>query len=220
MRKPFVTLIDAALPARQFQVLQRRITALHGERMRASYRTTFWYDLSEPPACLVEDAVLLLRARLPKERSKKVIGVEWWLSRMRTSNVQVDFHRDLDTERLQRTGVEVNPTVSSLLYLNRCRGGLLAVTTAPPNPKNDALAPDEHDFDVVEPTPNRFAFFRGTLTHGVLDANNCIPGRRLPTEPHFRLAIAINWWHQRPLDVPRFTESSHYRSLATRRRSR
>jgi hypothetical protein len=110
--------------------------------------------------------------------------------------------------------VERNPTLSTVLYLNRCRGGLLAVTTDPPNPANPALAPDRHDFDLVEPRPNRLAFFDGRLTHGVLDARNRIPGRRLPREPSLRLAIAINFWKARPRGVPTFTERGIYQALA------
>jgi hypothetical protein len=133
---------------------------------------------------------------------------------MRTSNVQVDFHRDRDNARFAKEGREVNPLLSSVLYLNRCVGGLLAVTTEPPNPRNPALAPTKHDFDFVEPLPNRFVHFPSRLTHGVLDSKNAIPGARRRREPSLRLSIAINWWATRPLDVPTFAEAGWYRSLA------
>ena len=61
---------------------------------------------------------------------------------------------------------------------------------------------------------NRFTFFEGTLTHGVLDARNQLPGKRLPREPGLRLAIAVNFWTTRPWGVPTFGESRHYRALA------
>ncbi len=213
-RPPPVRLFDDALPAPLFRRLLKRIVGLGSERLRTSYQTTFWFPLTAQPANVVEDAVLALRPNLPARPPRKLVGVEWWLSRMRTSNVQVDFHRDLDNARLARDGVEVNPVFSSVLYLNRCRGGLLAVTAQPPNADNPALAPDRHDFDFVEPRGNRFCFFPAKLTHGVLDANNEIPLRKLPREPGLRLAIAINWWHQRPLGVPTFAETKYYRSLA------
>jgi hypothetical protein len=162
----------------------------------------------------VEQAVGTLFARLPPKKRRGVKGVEWWLSRMRTSNVKVDFHRDRDNARFDETGVEKNPRVSSVLYLGECRGGLLAVTLEDPNPDNPAFAPDVHDFDFVAPRANRFTFFDGTLTHGVLDATNAIPGRRLPREQELRLAIAVNFWAERPWKVSSFGESRHYRALA------
>ena len=207
--KPLVTIIDGALPVRAFSRLRDAVVALGNERLRDSYQTTFWFDFDDAPTNLVERAALALRARVPA----KATGVEWWLSRMRTSNVKVDFHRDHDIARMQRDGVERHPLMSSLLYLNECRGGLLAVTKEPPNPRNQACAPTRHDFDFVAPKANRFTFFKGTLTHGVLDAENQIPGKQLPREPELRLAIAINFWKARPLNVPKFSERNLYGPL-------
>lgn len=210
---PLVRFVDDALPAASFNALARGVKALGRERIVAGYQTTFWFELGTKPSCLIERAVDQLSSVLPPVKRKRAIGVEWWLSRMRTSNVKVDFHRDRDNALWDSKRVERNPVLSTLLYLNRCRGGLLAVTTEPPNPKNPAFAPDRHDFDFVEPRPNRFAWFDGTLTHGVLDARNHIPGARLPTERAWRLAIAINFWAKRPLGVGGFRESPHYRAL-------
>ena len=209
--KSLVTLFDDALPSPEFSALLRGVQRLGDERLRSSYQTTFWFDFKTQPSNLVEAAVLRLRDRVPAGR---YAGVEWWLSRMRTSNVKVDFHRDRDTALAAKTGQAVHPRWSTLLYLNRCRGGLLAVTRDDPNPDNRALAPDRHDFDLVEPTPNRFCVFDGRLTHGVLDARNHIPGARLPRERSLRLAIAINFWAKRPLEVPTFPDARAYRSIA------
>lgn len=219
-RAPAVTMVDEALPASRFKRLLEAIEQLGTERLRDSYQTTFWFPFDEAPSNLVEEAVLTLREHIPSKRRAKVIGVEWWLSRMRTSNVKVDFHHDRDNAYFDRTGRERLPTLSTLLYLNTCKGGLLAVTAEPPNPKNPAFAPDVHDFDFVEPRPNRFAFFDAKLTHGVLDARNQIPGQRLPTEPSWRLAIAINFWHQVPENIPHFRATTHYRSLRLKKRTR
>lgn len=216
MRQPFVTLVDPALPRPQFRRLFAAIQSLGTERLRESYQTTFWFDFSAPPASLVEEAALHLRERIPADRRADVVGVEWWLSRMRTSNVKVDFHHDRDNAYFERTGKERLPRLSTVFYLNRCRGGLLAVTSKRLNADNPAMAPDVHDFDFVEPAPNRFAFFDARLAHGVLDARNQIPGQRLPTEAGWRLAIAINFWHRRPDEVPTFAESRHYRGLSVR----
>lgn len=211
MRQPLVRIVDGALPAATFKKLHAAIVALGNERLVAGYQTTFWFDFDDAPSTLVEHAALALRPLV----QSKATGVEWWLSRMRTSNVKVDFHRDRDNARFDDDGVEVHPIVSSLLYLNRCRGGLLAVTKQPPNPRNQAFAPDRHDFDFVEPRENRFTWFNGKLTHGVLDAENQIPGKRLPREPELRLAIAINFWAKPPRRVPRFAETTHYPQLRT-----
>ena len=219
MRRPLVTIVDGALPAAQHRALASAIAGLGTERIIAGYQTTFWYPLGEPPGSRVEEVVGALAARLPSKLRKGVRGVEWWLSRMRTSNVKVDFHRDRDNARFDETGEEVHPRVSSLLYLNGCRGGLLAVCRQAPNPRNPAFVPDAPDFDFVEPKPNRFTFFDGRLTHGVLDANNEIPGKRLPREPSLRLAIAVNFWAEAPWAVPRFATARHYRALASQPRS-
>ena len=214
MKAPLVTMIDRALPEADHRALKAAIVRLGDERIVAGYQTTFWYELGTPPSSLVEAAVERLFELLPAKRRRGVTGVEWWLSRMRTSNVKVDFHRDRDNARFDQTKEERHPRVSSLLYLNECRGGLLAVTEEDPNPKNQAFAPDVLDFDFVAPRANRFTFFEGTLTHGVLDANNEVPGKRLPRERDLRLAIAVNFWDERPWQVPRFAESRHYRGLA------
>jgi hypothetical protein len=132
---------------------------------------------------------------------------------MRTSNVQVDFHRDRDERLARRGGADIHPARSSVLFLNRCRGGLLAVTHQSPNPANPALAPAVHDFDFAKPEPNRYVHFTGQLTHGVLDARNEIPYRRLPRERALRLALIVNFWRRRPTDVPLFAASRAYRSL-------
>ena len=110
----------------------------------------------------------------------------------------------------------MHPAISSVLFLNRCRGGLLAVTREPPNPKNPAMAPDTLALDLVEPVPNRYVWFDGRLTHGVLDAQNQVPQRRLPREPKLRLTIAINFWKRRPMGIPCFADRRIYAQLALR----
>lgn len=211
---PLVTLVEPALPRARFAALLAAVRRLRGEGLRRTYRTTFWYPLEAPPATLVEAAARTLVARLPARRRRGVVGVEWWLSRMRTSRVGVDFHRDRDNGAFERTGRELHPRLGSVLYLNRCVGGLLAVTREPPCAANPALAPAVHDFDLVAPAPNRWVYFDGRCTHGVLDARNHIPGRRLPTQRGWRLAVAINLWHRRPEGVPTFLERPCYLPLA------
>jgi hypothetical protein len=210
-RAPLVHIHDHALPDADFARLWRKIRALGRERLRQTYQTTFWFDLGEPTN-LVEQVILELRPRIPLRRG--LAGVEWWLSRMRTTDVQVDFHQDRDEKLALRGGPLVHPRFTSLLFMNSVRGGALAVTKALPCEDNPSLAPDTRDFDLVAPRPNRFAFFRGHLTHGVLDANNQIPTGRLPGTSRLRVTLVMNWWSQRPTDIPTFSESKVYRSLA------
>jgi len=206
-----VQLHPEALPPPLFSALLRGVEALGTERRRTTSQTTFWYDLSAP-TCLPEAAALALRHHVPA--GKRVVGVEWWLSRMRTTDVQVDFHVDRDEQLALRTGRQVQPAWSSVFFLNRCRGGLLAVTDAPPNPANDSFAPDRQDWDLVRPAPNRFVLFDGRMTHGVLDARNQVPTGTLPGSPPLRLALILNWWQRRPEAIPRWSETRLYRALA------
>jgi hypothetical protein len=207
---------EDALPRRQFQALARKVVGLGSERLRSTYQTTFWFPLrgAVKPGSVVEEAALALRAHVP---TRGVIGVEWWLSRMKTTNVQVDFHVDRDEKLARRTGEIISPKWSSVFFLNLSVGGLLAVTSAPPVERNVAKAPDQVDFDLAAPKPNRFVVFRGAMTHGVLDARNEIPSRRIRMEVGIRYAIIFNWWQRRPEGVPTFAESKVYRSLAVRR---
>ena len=209
---PVVRIENACLPGRLFSRLARAVRALGTENLRRTYRTTFWFDFG-PPAALPEEAILSVRSRIPRVPAGAYAGVEWWLSRMRTSDVQVDFHQDRDEALFRRIGASVHPSFSSVLFLNRCRGGLLALLDAPANDDNPARVPDPFDADLVRPWPNRFVLFRGDATHGVLDANNEIPHGRLPAPTPLRLALVMNWWTRRPLELPRFARSGRYRAL-------
>jgi hypothetical protein len=211
--RPLVSLVDRCLPPPLFRRLARAVRTLGTEGLARTYQTTFWFDLGHP-AALPEEAVLALRARVPALRAPSIAGAEWWLSRMRTSDVRVDFHRDRDEVLFRRTGRLAHPALSSILFLNRCRGGLLAVTARAPDERNAALAPAPLDGDLVRPWPNRFVFFAGDVTHGVLDADNAVPHRRLAPPTPLRLALVVNWWSRRPTDVPRFADTRRYRALA------
>jgi hypothetical protein len=207
--RPLVRIERDVLPGPLFARLARAVRALGGENLRRTYQTTFWFDLGRP-AALPELAILALRERVG---ARDAAGVEWWLSRMRTSDVQVDFHRDRDEALYRRRGVTVHPALTSVLFLNRCRGGLLAVVEAPPSEANAACAPDRLDGDLVRPWPNRLAIFPGGATHGVLDANNRIPDGPLRHETPLRLVLVMNWWARRPMRVPSFVRSKRYRTL-------
>ncbi|WP_373048745.1 hypothetical protein [Vulgatibacter sp.] len=213
---PLVRIHTPALPEAAFRRLLRAVRSVGDERLRQTYQTTFWFDLATAPTNVVDEAALELRRYIP--RSERVVGVEWWLSRMSPNDVRVDFHQDRDEKLALAGGPLVHPLVSSVLFLNRVKGGALAVTAEPPCEANPSLAPAILDFDLVAPHPNRFAVFAGDLTHGVLDAKNDIPAGRLPGTARRRLTIAINWWDHRPTGVPTFPEAGVYRPLAAGRR--
>src|SRR5215510_10275821 len=208
---PLVMIQDEALPPALFRKLLRRVGRVGRERLERTYQTTFWFDLTRPTN-VVEEAILALRHWMPVQAS--VIGVAWWLSRMDTNRVGVDFHRDRDEKLARRTGRIIHPKVSSVLFLNRVKGGLLAVSASRPNAQNPACAPGRIDFALVRPLPNRLAFFSGHRTHGVLDAYNRLPGKTGRVGLRLRVAVVINWWHRRPMQVPQFSETKIYRALA------
>jgi len=206
-----VQVLDTALPSPLFRRLQRRVKALGTKGIRRTYETTFWFELEASPAALPELAILSLRTVFREAGAR---GVEWWLSRMWTHDVRVDFHRDRD-ERLALTGgPDRHPRLSSVLFLNGVRGGALAVTRQAPDPRNPALVPLPLEADLVGPRPGRFVAFDGRLTHGVLDARNGVPMSGSPMRGELRLTLVMNGWARRPRGVPTFEEARAYRELA------
>ena len=204
-----IHLQEAALPAPLFRRLRSGVRALGGEGLRNTYETTFWFDLGRPSS-IVEEAIEALHSLLPR---RSVAGVEWWLSRMRTTRVRVDFHQDRDEKLASSRGILQHPLYSSLLFLNRVRGGALAVTRQPPDRRNPCYVPMPLEADLVAPRANRLVWFDGRLTHGVLDAQNQIPGRRSSGAGELRLSVVMNWWMRRPSAVPSFSERGVYAAL-------
>lgn len=206
-----VQLTEGAVSPPLFRRLLRRLGVLGRERLKDTYQTTFWYDFG-PPANVVEDVISGLKPLVVGRR--RIAGVEWWLSRMYPTDVRVDFHQDRDEKLALRTGKLVHPRISSVLFLNRVRGGALVVTREKPDDGNPSLAPSRMDTaDLVTPRPNRLVLFDGTLTHGVLDAENQIPDGKLPGRSRLRRTLVMNWWGHRPTEVPRWSETRLYRAL-------
>ena len=216
---PPVSLIhlqDAALPLALFRRLRGGVRALGNEHLRNTYQKTFWFEFGQPSS-VVEEAVATVRPQFPKV---PLVGVEWWLSRMMTDRIRVDFHRDRDEKRALRGGSLRHPRFSSVLFLNGVQGGALAVTAQPPVPNNPCNVPIPLDADLAAPRANRLVWFDGNLTHGVLDASNQVPGSKPNSQGEFRLSIVMNWWARRPTDVPTFDESGIYAALRVGSQSR
>ena len=204
--------IESALPPELFRKLRKGVSRLGKERLSTTFQTTFWFDLGAPHS-LPEKIICHLRRYVPT--APKIIGAEWWLSRMNTTNVQVDFHRDRDEKRALLNGRTIHPKMSSVLFLNRVEGGVLVLTRDPPDPKRIAFAPESRRWDLTAPSPNRFVIFPGNRTHGVLDATNQIPSlRSTGGQGQMRQTLVINWWHRRPVGLQRHLDTEIYRSLA------
>jgi hypothetical protein len=207
---------DGALPAPFFRRIRSQVRALGGERMRSTYQTTFWFALGRASS-VVEEAVLLLRSHLP---SQPIAGVEWWLSRMKTNRVGVDFHQDRDEKLVKRSGRVRHPRFSSVLFLNRVRGGALAVTLQSPDGGNPSCVPLPLEADLVAPRANRLVWFEGNLTHGVLDADNQVPNDKKRGVGELRLSVVLNWWSQPPSGIPTFSEAGVYAPLRRKSHTR
>ena len=205
-----VEVVDEALPPALFRSLRRRLFALGTEGIRRTYQTTFWFPLDAVPSAVPELAVRALGRRF---RAHGARGVEWWLSRMWTHDVRVDFHRDRDERLALAGGPDRHPQVSSVLFVNRVRGGALAVTAQPPDPRHPAMIPLPLEADLVGPRPNRLAMFAGRLTHGVLDARNAVPTSRLRRRGELRVTLVMNGWARRPRDIPTFEAAGAYPEL-------
>jgi hypothetical protein len=191
---------DRTLPEALVARARRAIARLGAERLRESYFTTFWLERNAAPRNALEEAVLALarRARV------HCAGMEWWIGRSYTTNLPIEFHFDHDVKgRAHR-----HPVLSSVFFFNSVRGGQLAVTDQTPGMRQATR------LETVKPRRNCYATFPGDLLHGVLDARGRAPGRPL-TGPRGRLRITlvVNYWKQRPTDVPAWVESGVYRAL-------
>ena len=196
--------IDAALPDALVRRARAAIARLGRERVQSSYFTTFWLPREVAPAHALEEAVLAL---WKLARPRGCAGAEWWIGRSHTTRIPLEFHFDQDVKgRLRR-----HPRLSSVFFFNPVRGGQLAVTDQVPGSGAATR------LETIAPRRNRYAVFAGNLLHGVLDARGRPPGRRLPgAAGRLRVTLVVNYWEQRPTDVPTWNESGIYRPLRRR----
>jgi hypothetical protein len=200
-----VRAIDSALPEPLVRRARAAISRLGGERLRASYFTTFWMPRKAVPQHSLEEAVLALW-KLARPRGCE--GAEWWIGRAHTTYIPIGFHFDQDVKGRQHR----HPIISSVFFFNRVRGGQLAVTDQVPG------SAGPRRLETVAPRRNRYAMFRGDLLHGVLDAQGRTPRRRMEGPPgRLRITLVVNFWERRPTGVPTWRESGLYRALSLRR---
>ncbi len=204
-------MIDSALPEALVRRARAEIARLGTQRLRESYFTTFWLADGSAPALAIEEAVLALRdLALAAHLRAGIRGAEWWIGRSYTTALPIDFHFDEDVK-----GARVrHPLLSSVFFFNSVRGGQLAITDQRPHLREATR------LQAVKPRRNRYAVFEGDLLHGVLDARGQTPGPRALPGPRGRLRITlvVNFWKQRPSDVPAWHESGAYRALRASKR--
>jgi hypothetical protein len=201
---------EAALPPGLFRRARRAVARLGAQRLGESYFTTFWLPRGASPAHPVEEAVAVLwGVAAPGPRCA---GAEWWIGRSYTTAVPIGFHFDQDVKA--HRGLR-HPILSSVLFLNRVRGGHLAVTDQRPGPHGEPRPRSPGALQTVAPAPNRYVVFDGRLFHGVLDAAGRTPGRKLAgARGQLRVTLVVNFWERRPTGVPEWRRSRAYRALA------
>jgi hypothetical protein len=192
-----VKILDEATPPQHFSELattfsKKHVKALWSQRFRF-YKTTFWHPLEKRPESVFESIITHLRPLAAP--SSRVIGVEWWFSVLSTNaSPQWILPCHFDRNDLGEKDIDkiVYPEHASVLFFNAVPYGELVVTDQVstkrgPEPKQ----PREMVF--IEPRANRYAVFPGHLYHGVI-------GRmwRPRRETVLRIAMAVNWWHEKP----------------------
>ncbi|AMO23606.1 hypothetical protein UC35_12795 [Ramlibacter tataouinensis] len=193
-----VKLFEPAIPRREFDALRYAIPESHIRGLLQEgfrfYQTTFWYPLDRPPENVFEDIVQKLRPLA--QPSKDVIGVEWWFSVTQTEStpqwlLPCHFDRsDLDEQDVRKIR---HPETASVLFLSSVPYGELVITDQVLGDKGP-LPPQPRDMRFVSPKANRYATFPGQLYHGVIGRM----WRPAKGEPRLRIAMAVNWWTQRP----------------------
>lgn len=159
------------------------------------YKTTFWYPFGRSPENLFERVIEALRPAA--NPSARVVGVEWWFSVLDSNATPLwllpnHFDRnDLDERNPSRIS---HPEWSSVLFLTSAPYGELVITDQvlgrdmQPEPEQPRAA------EFVRPRANSYVVFPGHLRHGVV-------GRlwRPREMTGLRIALAVNWWTERPL---------------------
>lgn len=192
-----VRLFERAVPRQAFEALRYACPESHFQRLLQEgfrfYQTNFWYPLDRAPENVFEAIVDSLRPLA--QPSGSVIGVEWWFSVTQTNStpqwlLPCHFDRsDLDEQDQRKIK---HPETASVLFLNSPPYGELVITDQVLTDKG----PYPHqpkDMHFVSPKANRYATFPGHLYHGVI-------GRmwRPQKAAQLRIAMAVNWWAQRP----------------------
>lgn len=192
-----VRLCDPGVPTGQFVALRRAFPESHFRRLQAEgfefYRTTFWYPLDREPENIFESIAHSLKGQA--QPSPDVTGVEWWFSVLQTETTpQWLLPCHFDRSDLAETDpLEVrHPDTASVLFLNAVPHGELVITDQVMT--GQGMQPQQpREMRFVSPRGNRYVAFPGHLYHGVI-------GRmwRPAGKPRLRIAMAVNWWTEKP----------------------
>jgi hypothetical protein len=192
-----VQIHNNGLPRALLVELNRSASVEHFARLAASgfpfYRTTFWHPLDRAPSNVFESVIVALKSIV--DPKSEVVGVEWWFSVLRTDAsphwlLAPHFDRnnlsEKDPERIE------HPDRASILFLNGVPDSELVITDQLLTAKG-ARPKQAREMVFVAPRRNRYVVFPGELYHGVI-------GRmwRAAKPPRLRIAMAINWWEEKP----------------------
>lgn len=187
---------NSALPLDQFEILWSLLSIGEIPGLYRSgfdfYRATFWVDLQQKASDPLETC---LRPLFDYVDQSGCEGVEWWLSVQdlnRTPYWLLKPHFDRDDISHDVSPGSRFPKVSSVFFLDSLPYGELIVTDQ--RYVDSGVTPkDPGAMCCVRPEKNLYAAFSGSLMHGVI-------GRmwRQRVECPLRIALALNYWEQRP----------------------
>ena len=214
-----IRLFEQALPDDLFHRLFGAIRAIGDEKPggKSSYSTTFWYPEEQTASTVVEEAIDALREMVQPPES--CIGAEWWLGRLRYGKkLSMHFDRDLTLSRKQ--GVEVFPTLGSVLYLNDYPSAPTVLTDQVPGSDGRSKNPPVAGLTTaVAALANNYVVFPGNRLHGVIPDmskphEDMQPGEETSEK---RLTLLVNFWHCRPSEpICRDYDGTVYRALQDR----
>jgi hypothetical protein len=190
-----------ALPSPLFRRLVRAVREVGSERLAESYTTNFWFPAGGQPRNIVEEAITrLYRFARPGTRC---VGAEWWLGRLPYGqSLSLHFDRDMTLE--ERDGETVHPLWSSILYLNRFPSSPTVILDQVLGRDRKSLVPAvAKTGKAVDPVPNRYVVYRGSLYHGVVASaaarKRAARSGNAGKPPRLRLTLLVNFWDRRPL---------------------
>lgn len=187
----------SAVPTSTFGELRRTFPATRFRKLLGEgfhfYHTTFWYPLDRAPENVFESVAASLRGLAAP--GADVVGVEWWFSVQMTNKTPqwlLSCHFDRDDIDEKDVAKLRFPDKGSVLFLNPVPYGELVVTDQVLTERG-ARPKQPTEMRFVKPARNLYAVFPGHLHHGVI-------GRmwRPLRADCLRVAMAINWWTQRP----------------------
>jgi len=127
-------------------------------------------------------------------------GAEWWAQTYETPGDGLAFHFDKDEAAMAERGEMRTPLVSCVVYLaeegeGKPRLGATMVLDQAYDHEAEAAVPETSARCVlVWPSLGNVLVFDGNLAHGVTDSANLEDTRR---------TLLVNWWAERPENVPR-----------------